>query len=267
MYFFKKSRRKINKIIKAILVALFLYTLSSSGLYDLNLEKSAAVKENKKVNQKSSDQKDKVSDLQKIWLNAEDLLKRKKYSQAAEKYLEIEENYPTSSKAKYAILKAAKSFYNAKEYEKSLEAARVLKSIFPIFSGEMDVNSIIIKCLYKKIRDVGRDNSEISEILELIPLSKSNHSEIRSKCINILAYQNFQLGIFYSKKGNPIVSLKYYGKIIKEYSKSDYVQESLFRCAEIFQNIGSKRDKERILKYFEMKYPKSKWYVEAKNLN
>ncbi len=203
---------------------------------------------------------------EKIWIKANNLFKQSQYSAAAKTFLQIEEMYPASPKLKNALLLATKSFFLSKNYIKAIETTELLKELDYQYSEKHNVDDILIKSYAALLKRPERENKDLPLILSLSKNKSSKYKEIRQKCINILAYDNLNKGLLYSKRGAYLVSLKYYGKIIKEYPNSNFTPEAYFRCAEIFNHLKLIQDKNQCIKALSIKFKSSTWHNNATKL-
>ncbi|QEK38078.1 outer membrane protein assembly factor BamD [Candidatus Cytomitobacter indipagum] len=209
----------------------------------------------------SKNEIDKTSE-EALWHKANQLFKQSNYSKAAKILMQIEELYPSSSRIKDVLFLASKSFLLCKQYKKAIEAAELLKELDASYK-EHSIDDVLIQSYYALLRSPERENPTLRMTLALADKHPKKYHRIRQKCIDILAYADLKTGLLYAKKDNYIISLKYYGNIIREYKESAFTSEAYFRCVEIFHHLGLTKDKNQCIKILAIKYSKSEWYQKA----
>ncbi len=201
-----------------------------------------------------------------LWDKANTLFKKSRYNESAKILMEIEDLYPASPRIKQVLFLASKSFFLGKIYIKAIETAELLKELDLQYSND-DVDEILIKSYYALLQRPERENKNLNLIINLSDKNPKKYNQIRQRCTDILAYDSLATGLMYSKKGNHLVALKYYGEIIKKYNTSNFTAEAYFRCAEIFHHLKLEKDANACIKILSMKHKKSIWYANVLKLS
>jgi outer membrane protein assembly factor BamD len=89
-------------------------------------------------------------------------------------------------------------------------------------------------------------------------------AEYKLELINeILASKEMYIARFYMEKEKWIPSINRFKKVVKDYDKSIYVEEALFRLVEIHYRIGLEDEAKKYAHLLGYNYQSSQWYENS----
>ena len=191
---------------------------------------------------------------------------------AARKFNEAEILYPQSIWAPRASLMSAYSYYYFDSYNDAIqEIDRYLKK-YPSHQNKDYAFYLKSICYYNQISDEKKDLGPIVEAKKNFEYITKNYSEsefaldaeYKLELINeILASKEMYIARFYMKKEKWIPSINRFKKVVKDYDKSIYVEEALFRLVEIHYRIGLEDEAKKYAHLLGYNYQSSKWYENS----
>ena len=191
---------------------------------------------------------------------------------AARKFNEAEILYPQSIWAPRASLMSAYSYYYFDSYVDAIqEIDRYLKK-YPNHKNKDYAFYLKSVSYYNQISSEKKDLGPIVEakknfeyIINNYPKSEfALDAEYKLELINeILASKEMYIARYYMKKEKWIPSINRFKKVVKDYDKSIYVEEALFRLVEIHYRIGLEDEAKKYAYLLGYNYQSSKWYENS----
>ena len=191
---------------------------------------------------------------------------------AAKKFNEAEILYPQSIWAPRASLMSAYSYYYFDSYIQAIqEIDRYLKK-YPNHQNKDYAFYLKSITYYNQISNEKKDLGPIVEakknfeyIINNYPESEfATDSEYKLELINeILASKEMYIAKFYMEKEKWIPSINRFKKVVKDYDKSIYVEEALFRLVEIHYRIGLEDEAKKYAHLLGYNYQSSQWYENS----
>ena len=191
---------------------------------------------------------------------------------AARKFNEAEILYPQSIWAPRASLMSAYSYYYYDSYGDAIqEIDRYLKK-YPSHQNKDYAFYLKSICYYNQIADEKKDLGPIIEAKKNFEYIMNNYpksefaldAEYKLELINeILASKEMYIARFYMEKEKWIASINRFKKVVKDYDKSIYVEEALFRLVEIHYRIGLEDEAKKYAHLLGYNYQSSKWYENS----
>ena len=191
---------------------------------------------------------------------------------AAKKFNEAEILYPQSIWAPRASLMSAYSYYYFDSYSQAIqEIDRYLKK-YPNHQNKDYAFYLKSVSYYNQISNEKKDLGPIVEakknfeyIINNYPESEfATDSEYKLELINeILASKEMYIARFYMEKEKWIPSINRFKKVVKDYDKSIYVEEALFRLVEIHYRIGLEDEAKKYAHLLGYNYQSSQWYENS----
>ena len=191
---------------------------------------------------------------------------------AARKFNEAEILYPQSIWAPRASLMSAYSYYYYDSYGDAIrEIDRYLKK-YPSHQNKDYAFYLKSICYYNQISDEKKDLGPIVEAKKNFEYIMNNYpksefaldAEYKLELINeILASKEMYIARFYMEKEKWIPSINRFKKVVKDYDKSIYVEEALFRLVEIHYRIGLEDEAKKYAHLLGYNYQSSQWYENS----
>lgn len=201
-----------------------------------------------------------------LYKEGEELLQKKKYSKAAEKFLQIYLQHPGNSLTPEAQLMEAECLYRDENY---LEAIDVLDNFIQLYPANEKISyAYFFKGLsyFAQITDIKYDTTAavqgkeaFKELLQRFPDSEYA-SDAKEKIIILddhLNAKSLAIAKFYMQNNNPIAAANILHKILKESqaTTSPMISESLFRLIECYKMLGLLDEANKYSNIFITNYP------------
>ena len=207
-----------------------------------------------------------------IYNSALELLKKKKFDEAIERFTELEIQFPYSDWSARGQMLIGFSHYSNREYDEAILSLSKFTELNP--DHPLVPYAIFLKgySYYERIPNIELDQEysekALDEFLELTnryPNSKYKKKsfEIIKILRNHLSSKELLIGKFYQSKGNYLAAIKRYKQILKKYKRSVHTPESLFRLIESYTSIGLVKQANYLYKILSYNFPKSSWKKEG----
>ena len=210
-----------------------------------------------------------------IYNSGLELLKKKKFDEAIDRFTELEIQYPYSDWSARGQMLIGFSHYSNREYDEAILSLSKFTELNP--DHPLVPYAIFLKgySYYERIPNIELDQEysvkALQEFLELTnryPNSKYKKKsfEIIKILRNHLSSKELLIGKFYQSKGNYLAAIKRYKQILKKYKRSVHTPESLFRLIESYTSIGLVKQANYLYKILSYNFPKSSWKKEGDTL-
>ena len=214
-------------------------------------------------------------DVDTLYQAAKDRLDRGDTLVAAALFDEVERQHPYSPWARRAQLMSAFSYYVAKDYNKSVQAAQRFLSIHPGNRDAPYAYYLIALCYYEQISDTDRDQKitmqalqTLNEVVRRYPNTRyAADARIKIDLVNDhLAGKEMQIGRYYEKSGKWLAASLRFRNVIDTYQTTSHAPEALFRMVEANLALGAQEEALKYAAVLGANYPGSKWYEKAYKL-
>ena len=207
-----------------------------------------------------------------IYNSGLELLKKKKFDEAIDRFTELEIQYPYSDWSARGQMLIGFSHYSNREYDEAILSLSKFTELNP--DHPLVPYAIFLKgySYYERIPNIELDQEysvkALQEFLELTnryPNSKYKKKsfEIIKILRNHLSSKELLIGKFYQSKGNYLAAIKRYKQILKKYKRSVHTPESLFRLIESYTSLGLVKQANYLYKILSYNFPKSSWKKEG----
>ena len=207
-----------------------------------------------------------------IYNSGLELLKKKKFDEAIDRFTELEIQYPYSDWSARGQMLIGFSHYSNREYDEAILSLSKFTELNPDHS--LVPYAIFLKgySYYERIPNIELDQEysakALQEFLELTnryPNSKYKKKsfEIIKILRNHLSSKELLIGKFYQSNGNYLAAIKRYKQVLKKYKRSVHTPESLFRLIESYTSIGLVKQANYLYKILSYNFPKSSWKKEG----
>jgi outer membrane protein assembly factor BamD len=200
------------------------------------------------------------------------LMKSTDYSEAAERFQEIEKLFPYSSKAAEGQILSAYCNFMAKHYMDAIRELDVFLKYRSSHRLAAYANYLRAMCMYMRVPSVERDSKTARDARKafLEVAAKFPDSIYERDCLSkavilndIIVAHEMMIGRFYQKRKNIIGAINRYLAVIQDYGNSFYVPEALYRGIECFLSLGMVDEVLSLKRTLEVGYPGSKWHKKA----
>jgi outer membrane protein assembly factor BamD len=208
----------------------------------------------------------------KMYADADALMTRGSYSDAAKKFEDVDRDHPYSPEARRAIVMAAYAYYKASKLPEAIAAATRYTSLHPGTKDAALAHHIIASAHFDEIRDPARDQTATRKALTELkvlrsrypnsPYSKQAENRIRL-AEDTLAAAEMSVGRYYEERNNPVAAINRYKTVITDYQTTAHVEEALYRLVETNMSLGIVTEAQACAAVLGHNYPNSEWYKHA----
>lgn len=210
-----------------------------------------------------------------IYGQAETLVDKGDFKEAARQYEQVDINHPYSQEARRAIVMAAYSYYRAGEYEDAVSAADRYLTLHPGTQESDLAQNIIGMSYYDQILDPKRDQtyarralSAYDTLLQRYPNSRyAPEAENRVRILrDLLAASEMTVGRYYLRKNNFLAAINRFRTVVTNYQHTPQVEEALMRLTEAYMALGIVNEAQTAAAVLGHNFPDSRWYKHAYSL-
>ena len=214
-------------------------------------------------------------DVDTLYRAAKDKLDRGDTRVAAALFDEVERQHPYSPWARRAQLMSAFSYYVAKDYTKSTQAAQRFLEIHPGNRDAPYAYYLIALNYYEQISDVTRDQKNtklamdaLTEVTRRYPTSRyASDAKIKLDLVNDhLAGKEMTIGRAYERQGKWLAAQLRFRNVIEQYQTTSHAPEALFRMVETNLVLGIPEEAQKSAAVLGANYPGNEWYSKAYKL-
>ena len=212
---------------------------------------------------------------EEIYTKAYQYFQEADYEKAAEAFDKIEQQYPYSEWAERAQIMMAYSQYKQNE---DTDAIMTLDRFLQLHPGNKNASyALYLKalCYFEQMSDPLREqemsqkaDDTFRELLARFPRSiYAGDAKAKLEIIqNTLAGKELAVGRYYQQHEDYIAAMNRFQAVLKEYPKSNQVEEALYRLAACYQALGLTHQAGEVFQELKAKYPKSDWIRYADKL-
>ena len=213
----------------------------------------------------------------KMFADAEKLLNSGYYKDAAEKYEDVERNYPFSDDpskpyARKSLVLAAFAYYKAADYDNAVAAGTRFISLHAGSEDAALAYHVVAVSYYEQMQDSSKDQTPAIKAVEWFnrglqqyPNSKFA-DEDRNKLLiakDNIAGSEMSVGRFYLGKRNYLAAINRFRTVVTNHQTTRHVEEALERLAECYMALGIKGEAQNAAAILGHNFPDSKWYKDA----
>ena len=214
-------------------------------------------------------------DVDTLYRAAKDKLDQGDTRVAAALFDEVERQHPYSPWARRAQLMSAFSYYVAKDYTKSNQAAQRFLEIHPGNRDAAYAYYLIALNYYEQISDVSRDQKNtklaqdaLTEVTRRYPGTRyAADARIKLDLVSDhLAGKEMTIGRAYERQGKWLAAQLRFRNVIDQYQTTSHAPEALFRLVETNLVLGIPEEAQKSAAVLGANYPGSEWYDKAYKL-
>jgi outer membrane protein assembly factor BamD len=194
------------------------------------------------------------------------------YKGAAKKFEEVDRQHPYSEWARKALLMQAYAYYEAKEYDDSIGAAKRYVTLHPGSPDAAYAQFLIGSSYYEVIPDITRDQqrtekamSELEQVMRKYP--NTEYASSARKKLDVardqLAGKEMMIGRFYLSKKDFVGAINRFKLVVTQYQTTRHVEEALMRLAEAYMALGIVQEAQTAAAVLGHNFPDSPWYKDA----
>jgi len=207
-----------------------------------------------------------------IYGQAEQLIDKGKYDDAARQYEEVDINHPYSPEARRAIVMAAYAYYKAGKYDEAVSSADRYLTLHPGTQESDLAQDIIGMSYYDQILDPKRDQTyarrslaAYQTLLQRYPNSRyAGEAANRVRVLqDLIAASEMEVGRYYLHHNNYLAAINRFRTVVTNYQTTAQVEEALMRLTEAYMALGIVNEAQTAAAVLGHNFPNSKWYKHA----
>lgn len=211
-------------------------------------------------------------DVDTLYAAAKEKLDQGDTKVAAALFDEVERQHPYSPWARRAQLMGSFSYYVARDYTKSIQAAQRFLSIHPGNRDAPYAYYLIALCYYEQISDVKRDQKDtlqakdaLTEVVRRYPNTRyAADARVKLDLVNDhLAGKEMDIGRFYERSGRWLAAQMRFRNVIETFQTTSHTPEALYRLVETSLALGVPEEAQKSAAVLGANYPGSEWYEKA----
>ena len=212
---------------------------------------------------------------EQIFEAGEKAILKKRYSDAADQFREIERLYPYSDWARRALIMQAYSYYKDKSYVNVRSAANRFIEFNPNDDDVPYAYYLIGLSYNDQVQEIGRDQKLTAEALKIFKLIKDEFPDseysIKSKLRydflkNLLASKEMEIGRYYLKRSHYAPAINRFRGVIEDFSTTPQVPEALHRLVESYLSLGLVNEAQTAGAILGYNYKSTSWYQRTYEL-
>jgi outer membrane protein assembly factor BamD len=203
------------------------------------------------------------------------LNQRSDYKDAAKKFEEVDRQHPYSDWARKSLLMSAYTYYEAGEYDDSINAAKRYVTLHPGSPDAAYAQYLIGASYFDQIPDVTRDQQRteraiaaLEEVVRKYP--DSEYANSAKKKIEVgrdqLAGKEMQVGRYYMGRKDFTGAINRFKIVVTQYQTTRHVEEALLRLTEAYMALGIASEAQTAAAVLGHNFPDSQWYRDAYKL-
>jgi outer membrane protein assembly factor BamD len=208
----------------------------------------------------------------KMYADADALLNRGSYSDAAKKFEDIDRDHPYAPEARRAMVMAAYAYYKAGKYPEAQAAGKRYTTMHPGTKDAALAHHIVASANFDEIKDPQRDQTSTRKALAELKLLVQRYpdSPYGQQAINririaedVLAASEMNVGRYYLNRQNYVGAINRFKTVVAEYQTTPQVEEALYRITEANMTLGIVPEAQAAAAVLGHNYPNSEWYKRA----
>lgn len=209
---------------------------------------------------------------EKMYADADSLMNRGKFDDAARKFEDLDRSHPYSAEARRAIVLAAYAYYKAGKTPEAIASAERYTVMHPGTKDAPLAHHIIASAYFDDMKTADRDQTATRKALEQLKILRSRYPDstyardaenrIRIAEDN-LAASEMETGRYYQNERNFVAAINRFKTVVTEYQTTRHVEEALMRVAECYMALGVVNEAQTAVAVLGHNFPESKWYQRA----
>lgn len=197
------------------------------------------------------------------------------YKEAAKKFEEVDRQHPYSEWARKGLLMAAYSYYETRDYDDCITAAKRYVTLHPGSPDAAYAQYLIGSSYFDQIPDVTRDQARtekamnaLDEVARKYPDTEYAVSAKRKTDIarDQIAGAEMEVGRFYMQRKDYTGAINRFKVVVTQYQTTRHVEEALERLTEAYMALGIVQEAQTAAAVLGHNFPDSRWYKDAYRL-
>jgi len=209
---------------------------------------------------------------EKMYADADALMNRGSFSDAAAKFEDLDRSHPYSAEARRSVVLAAYAYYKAGKTPEAVASAERYVVMHPGTKDAPLAHHIIASSYFDDIKGPNRDQTATRKALEQLRILKtrypdSTYAKDAENRIRIaednLAASEMEVGRYYLNKNNHSGAINRFKTVVSDYQTTAHVEEALARLVECYMALGIVNEAQTAASVLGHNFPESKWYKQS----
>lgn len=209
---------------------------------------------------------------EKMYADADTLMGKGRYDDAARKFEDLDRSHPYSPEARRSMVLSAYAYYKAGKTPEAIASAERYTVMHPGTKDAPFAHHIIASAYFDEMKGANRDQQNTRKALEQLKILKtrypdSKYAENADNRIRVaedtLAAAEMEVGRYYLKRKNYIGAINRFKTVASDYQTTAHVEEALMRLTECYMALGIKQEAQTAAAVLGHNFPNSKWYKDA----
>jgi outer membrane protein assembly factor BamD len=194
---------------------------------------------------------------------------------AAKKFEEVDRQHPYSEWARKSLIMSAYAYYEGREYDEAISAAKRYVTLHPGTSDAAYAQFLIGSSYFDQIPDISRDQGRTEKALNALEevarkFPNSEYAGSAKKKLEVardqLAGKEMTIGRYYQDKRDFTAAINRFKVVVTQYQTTRHVEEALMRLTELYMSLGIVGEAQTAAAVLGHNFPDSPWYKDAYNL-
>jgi outer membrane protein assembly factor BamD len=203
------------------------------------------------------------------------LNEKKDIKAAAKKFEEVDRQQPYSEWARKSLIMSAYAYYQAGDYEDSINSAKRYIQLHPGSPDAAYAQYLMGASYFDQIRDISRDQdrtekaiSTLEEVVRKYPDTEYAAASKRKIAVarDQLAGKEVMLGRWYLERRDYTGAINRFKVVVTRYQTTRHVEEALLRLTESYMALGIVDEAQTSAAVLGHNFPDSRWYNDAYTL-
>jgi outer membrane protein assembly factor BamD len=209
---------------------------------------------------------------QKMFADADSMMGKGKFEDAAAKFEEVDRDHPYSPEARTSIVMAAFAYYKAGKAPEAIATAERYIALHPGTKEAPLAHHVIAEAYFDQLNKADRDQTAARKSLEQLKILKTRYpdseyardadNKIRI-CNDNLAAQEMNVGRYYLDHHNYVGAINRFKTVVSDYQTTAHVEEALARLVEAYMALGITKEAQNAAAILGHNYPDSRWYKDS----
>ena len=207
--------------------------------------------------------------------DAQNLLAKERYKDAADRFLELERQHPYSKYTQKGMMSAIEAYFLVRDYDDVAYTADRYIILYPKAADVKRAYYLRAEAYYIRVADVKRDQritkqaqTALKTLIKRFPRSEEGIAAKKKLLVtyDVLAAKELEVGRFYLKKHNFPAAINRFKVVVDEYETTQQIEEALARLVEAYLALGLRDEAQANGALLGRNYPSGEWYGYAFNL-
>jgi len=194
---------------------------------------------------------------------------------AAKKFEEVDRQHPYSEWARKALIMSAFAYYEGRNYEECISAAKRYVTLHPGSPDAAYAQYLIGSSYYDQIPDISREQGRTEKALTALEevsrkYPNTEYATNAKRKLDIakdqLAGKEMDIGRFYQNKRDYTAAINRFKVVVTQYQTTRHVEEALMRLTEVYMSLGIVGEAQTAAAVLGHNFPDSNWYKDAYGL-